>query len=350
MRIPTIALLCAALLVAGCTATEPKGSTAGHAVPAAMPQRSYQPTVTVSDSRGLTAALKNAKAGDVIRLADGTYAGTFVLSAKGTSQRPIVVTGSAKAVLDGGGVKSGYGFHLMDSAFVVLQGFTVTNAQKGIVVDHTSSSTIDAVTVRHIGDEAIHLRDFSSDNVVQGSSVSDTGLRRAAFGEGIYLGSAESNWKKISGGQPDASLRNRVIGNHIGPDVRAEGIDIKEGTSNGEIRGNTFDGHGIAGENHADSWIDVKGNAYVIAANRGSYLPALPDGGDGFQTHVVDKAGAYGRMNVFTGNTADLGDATGYGFRIDAKGPGNIVCADNKVTAAEAGVANVPVAKSCPAH
>jgi len=45
-------------------------------------------------------------------------------------------------------------------------------------------------------------------------------------------------------------------------------MDIKEGTTGGPISGNTF-GAGMSGS-WADSWIDLKGNGWVIQNNHGS--------------------------------------------------------------------------------
>ncbi|HJQ85559.1 MAG TPA: hypothetical protein VKA21_15835 [Candidatus Binatia bacterium] len=60
--------------------------------------------VAVSDAAGLTAALAAAAPGDVIALADGVYAGPFVLDASGTPANPIVVRGASTegTILDGG--------------------------------------------------------------------------------------------------------------------------------------------------------------------------------------------------------------------------------------------------------
>jgi hypothetical protein len=192
---------------------------------------------------------------------------------------------------------------------------------------------VDGVRVFRIGDEAIHFRDNSTDNLVRNSEISDTGLREPGFGEGLYFGQARSNWVN---GQPDRSDRNKAINNRIGPNVRAEHLDLKEGTTGGEIRGNTFDGAGQSGANSADSWIDAKGNGYRITGNHGT--SALLDG---FQTHII--LAGWGRDNVFSGNTADV-RAAGFGFKIQLDGgtpAGNVVCTDNTVTSAGSGTANV---------
>ncbi|HEU4328504.1 MAG TPA: cellulose binding domain-containing protein [Roseiflexaceae bacterium] len=322
------ALLLAALVAAGLLA--PQARAAGR-------------TVNVANATQLTQALQNALPGDLILLADGTYSGRFTLEKQGTAADPIVVRGSRAAVLNGGGTGSGYGFYLQNAAYVQLEGFTVTNSMKGLMADWTTNSVIDGLAVHTIGDEAIHLRRFSSDNLIQNTTIRETGLRSPGYGEGIYLGSANSNWDSYTGGQPDASDRNRVVGNTIGPHVRGEAIDIKEGTVGGEIRDNLFDGTGLSNINYDDSWIDVKGNGYLIVGNRGSNALL-----DGFQTHVP--LDGYGRDNVFANNIADVG-AAGYGFNIQKKDGtpmGNIVCANNQVTGAGAGAANIPLASSCP--
>jgi hypothetical protein len=119
----------------------------------------------------------------------------------------------------------------------------------------------------------------------------------------------------------DRSDRNVVRGNVIR--ATAEAIDIKEGTSRGRIIGNIFDGAGLGGSKHNDSWVDVKGNGYVIQGNTGHHT-----NGDGFQTHrIVD---GWGTGNVFRGNTIDLGNSGGVGIN-DTAG-GNTITCDNEVT------------------
>ena len=288
-------------------------------------------TVTVSSADDLTRALSAARPGDSIALADGTYAGKFVASTSGTRSAPIFLCGGPGAVLDAGGTKSGYGFHLDGASWWRLVGFTVQNAQKGVIADRSSHSVIQGLTVRDIGDEGIHLRSFSSDNLVVGNTVRDTGKRREKFGEGIYIGSATSNWEKYSGGGPDRSDRNVVRGNSISG-TTAESVDIKEGTSSGVLVGNVFDGSALT-EEGGDSWVDVKGNSWLIQGNRGAHSEV-----DGFQTHNVEDG--WGTGNVFRGNTASgVGD---YGIALKPV-LGNKIACDNKASGGK-GLSNVDCA------
>lgn len=287
-------------------------------------------TVRVTDAGSLSAALATAQPGASIALADGTYSGKFVARTPGTADKPIFLCGGPGAVIDAGGIKGGYALHLDGASYWRVVGFTLRNGQKGLVTDKGQHNVIQGLTVEQIGDEGIHLRDFSSDNVVQGNTVRRTGLRRDKFGEGIYIGSAQSNWCTNSGCQPDASDRNIVRGNTIS-ETTAESVDIKEGTSRGVLSGNTFDGSAFT-DSGADSWVDVKGNNWLIEGNVGHHSP-----GDGFQTHEI--VSGWGANNVFRANTADV-SGPGWGFHI-TKPNGNQVSCDNKVTGAAKGLANI---------
>lgn len=285
-------------------------------------------TVEVSTAGQLVAALAKASPGAVIAMAPGTYVGEFVAKRSGTAADPITLCGPADAVLDGDDLEGGYVFHLDAAKYWHLKGFTITNGQKGVMADGTVGSTIEGLTVHHIGDEAIHLRKYSTDNVVTGNDISDTGLRREKFGEGVYVGSAESNWGSITRGRPDRSDRNIIDGNRISG-TTSESIDVKEGTSSGIIRNNTFDGSAIVA---ADSWVDVKGTKWIIENNTGVNSPL-----DGFQTHeIVD---GWGTRNIFRGNTATV-NGPGFGFSLTPE-RANVVACDNEVSAAGEGYANV---------
>lgn len=284
----------------------------------------------VDTAAALQAALDDAQPGDVIQLAAGVYVGEFAITTSGTADRPITLCGAADSILDGDGIDGGYVVHLDHASYWRLVGFTVTNGQKGVMADGTVGSVIEGLTVSRIGDEAIHLRDFSTDNRVVGNTVDTTGLRREKFGEGIYVGTAESNWCDITACEPDRSDRNVVEGNVI-RNTTAEAIDIKEGTSSGVVRANTFDGSAIT-DDGADSWVDVKGNDWLIEGNSGVSSPL-----DGFQTHEI--LDGWGTRNVFRGNSAAV-NGPGFGFSL-TPARDNVVTCDNTASGAGEGLSNV---------
>jgi Right handed beta helix region len=207
---------------------------------------------------------------------------------------------------------------------------------KGIVLDQSSHALITGVEVHTTGQEGIHLRTFSSDNVVSNSVVHDTGTKNATYGEGLYVGSANSNWGTYTGGAPDTSDRNQLIGNAIYR-TGAENMDIKEGTSGGLISGNTFDGADMTGS-WADSWIDLKGNGWIVEKNHGTN--ALEDG---FQVHQA--LSGWGNDNIFRSNVAEV-NGPGYGFWLQNGVTGTKVMCSNTVTDAAQGYANVACSTS----
>lgn len=325
-----IAVLALAVL-GGCAASD---GSAGTPSPSQTGASSGIPVcpeggIEVATAEELSDALAEAKPGDVIRLADGTYEGTFVADSPGERDAPIHLCGSVDAVLDGGGTDDGTVLHLDGASNWMLLGFTVQNGKKGVMADGVVGSVIGGLTVREIGDEAIHLRAFSTDNLIVGNVVSDTGLRKPEFGEGIYIGSAEESWCDVSDCEPDASDGNEIVGNTISA-TTAESIDIKEGTTGGLVQDNDFDGSALTGD--ADSWVDVKGNDWVITGNRGTNSPA-----DGFQTHEILEG--WGTGNRFSGNVAQV-NGPGFGFALTPE-RGNTVDCDNVAEGAESGLANV---------
>jgi hypothetical protein len=294
------------------TVVDPCAITTDRVVPVATPAQ-------------LKAALTAANPGDRIALADGVYGGTsYSLTRSGTAVQRIHVCGGPGAVLDFGSTTLGVVFS-MKASYVDLVGFTVRNGQKGIVADGASYDVLDRLSVFQIGDEAIHLRTNSHDNRVTNSTIHDTGLRVAGYGEGVYVGSATNNWCTYTACNPDHSDNNVVQGNQFSS-TGAEGVDIKEGTVGGTVADNTFDGTGSS----ALSWVDVKGNNWVIRANKGHV--ALRDG---FLTEIA--AAGWGTNNTFLLNTADV-QGPGYGLRV---GAGNVVACTNLVTGAAKGYSNV---------
>lgn len=261
-------------------------------------------TVTVSTSAQLAAALSSATAGQTIRLNDGTYTGRFAATASGTVAQPITLTGSPRAVLTTGKTSAGYALHVTGDHWNI-SGLTVTRAAKGIVLDGSSYTVVDGVDVGSIGEEAVHLRTGSTHVTVRNSRIHDTGLTNPSYGEGIYVGSAKSNWASVMGssGTPDRSDDARILGNTISR-TSAEGIDIKEGTTGGVVSGNTFTDAGYSGQNYGDSWVDVKGNGYLLEGNRGSGTLL-----DAFQVHVA--LSGWGQNNVFRDNVV-TGGVPGY--------------------------------------
>ncbi|MFF3093685.1 right-handed parallel beta-helix repeat-containing protein [Streptomyces cyaneofuscatus] len=278
-RTPLTALLAAALATGGLALT----ATPAHAAA----------VIDVSTAAQLKSALTTVSPGDTIRLADGTYTGNFKATRPGTSGARIILTGSSRAVLTAGG---GYGLHLNGASYWTVHGVTIKGGQKGIMADTATGVVIDSVTVHDLDMEGVHFRKSSRDGVLKNSRIYDTGQNGRGMGEGVYVGTAND--------LSDRSDNAQILNNTIGPDVRGENVDIKEGTTGARIIGNTFDGNGLTGANYDDSWVDVKGNDVLVEGNRGSRTT-----NNGYETHTQQSG--WGCGTVFRNNTSNLSGATG---------------------------------------
>lgn len=297
--------------------------------------------VKVSTAKELKDALANARPGDSIVLADGVYEGKFVIAQSGTEAKPVTVSGSRNAILDAGSISTGYVLSIKAN-YCRVKGITLRNGLKGIVTDEANHNLIEDVLITNVGEEGIHFRTFSSNNIFQNSEVTHTGKNRPGIGEAVYIGSAYSNWEKYTGGEPDKSDYNKILNNKIGPFVTAECIDIKEGTTGGLVYGNIFTSEGISAENSADSWMDVKGNNYTIENNTG-FNPAGSLLVDGYQVNCAYEG--WGNNNVFKNNKSEV-NAPGYAINVRLKSSrgevtGTVVYADNTAVNAGKGISNI---------
>ncbi len=274
----------------------------------AIPTPSQAASVTCSTSSCLKSALANAQPGDVITLAAGaTFTGNFVAAKNGTSSAKITIKGASstnKPIINGGTTSSGYALHITGD-YYDIRNVKVTNAKKGIMLDHANNTWIEYVDVYKIGEEGVHYRDGSSNNVIKNSTVQDTGLLNPEYGEGVYVGSDVGKW----GSYKKETNNNRISYVTFGPNVRAEHIDIKEGSSRTTVEYCTFNGTGISGANYADSFMDVKGNDVVVKNNTG-YRNNNSKIIDAFQVH--ERVSGWGKNASFTGNKVYLDNSTPY--------------------------------------
>lgn len=303
-----LGLLGVLLLASGCGAGAPeRGSLPG------CPDGEL-----VSGASQLVDRLASAAPGDVLLLRPGTYEGHFVIDRSGSATAPVVLCGGRDAVLDGGSTADGYALHLEGADHWRVTGVTVRGAAKGIVLDGSSDNEIVGVAVERTGEEGVHLRRHSSRNIVRDSTVTGTGLARRDIGEGIYVGSAEGSWCRLTSCEPDRSDGNRVVGNRVS-ETSAEPIDVKEGTTGGLLSGNHLDGTG----SDADSLIDVKGNGWTVEGTIGA-----GSSGDGAAVYrILD---GWGQGNVFRGNRFEV-PASGWAVQIvgPARSQGNLVDCTN---------------------
>lgn len=282
-------------------------------------------------------AMRNANPGDEIIVAPGTYeprgkfsfgnkATRFGSDKNGTQSEPITLrarNSNNRPIFKGpDGIYDGYGLYILGDYWIVKD-IIIEECQKGIVFDNANFGTLDNILVRNIGEEGIHLRDGSSNNLVTRCEVTNTGLVKPGVGEGLYSGSDRKqhetnpdNASKLAfPGDRNDNLYNPDCFNNtfefcvIGPNVAAEGADIKEGTKNTIIRNSVFSAQGITGENSSDAFIDLKG-AYGFVYNNTFNLDGsniINAGVDYLDRGTQDHNPNTGFRNAIFNNTFNLG-------------------------------------------
>ena len=310
---------------------------------------SYVPNDFVS----LSYSCNNAIAGDIITLQDNTtyYGNLKIENINGEDENLIYILGNNTSSIYGNNLNLSKVLQITNSSYVFFglettiideygKGFSLTNAQKGFYANNCNNLTIQNLNIYNIGEEGLHIMNNSYSVNIYNNKIYNTGLYIADYGEGIYVGSAETNWIDD---EIDATNNIDISYNYI-YDTIAECIDIKEGTFDGLIQYNYMNGSKLNNNNDADSWIDVKGSFWIIQNNTMEITYT-----DGIQVHYVDNqsdktnSGSYNtfknnNMNCITNNDVSC---SGYAINISNKTTGNIVCNNNIYENADKGLTNV---------
>ncbi len=270
-----------------------------------------------------------ASPGTLFVLSAGTYRMSNVVLSNlvGNSAQRITICGQGQVKIEGDGVSSQKRiFTIKNSNFIRLANLEITLGMKGLMVEETDNSIFENLHIHNVGHEALHLMNFSSNNIVKNNRVYDAGKNRGSegIGEGIYIGTAFG--KDIE----DKSDNNTIRLNQIGPGITADLIDIKEFTTGGLIEKNSFNGTGMTGANSGESWVNVKGNNYLIKDNVGTNSFKY-----GFKQIV--RITGWGNFNKFENNQGTLNNNSAdrlfiYLHRESTDAPDNIVdCDTNKI-------------------
>jgi len=157
----------------------------------------------VHNTQELAAALVGARAGDVIQLADGVYAGGFRIDAAGSLENPVVIRGASeeRTILDGQGCTGCNVLEVYGNGFVHIERLTIRNAERAIrfQTDGAEGNVVRRVHIRdttmgiggHPGQKDFYICDntlegrlrwpliYSVDN---GLHSDDDGIEVAGFG------------------------------------------------------------------------------------------------------------------------------------------------------------------------
>jgi Bacterial Ig-like domain (group 2) len=296
------------------TVTAPAPSTSDG-----CPSSGYARLVPVSTMSQLSSAINAAAPGDQIRLAPGTYTGGLTISRNGTAAQPITLCGPRTAVLSlaGGSLKQ-----LAD--WWVFRGFTVTNGLTGVWISGGHYNVVDSLLVQNMGNSGIAVGQSSTHNTIRNSTVRETGQATPYYGEGIYIGCGSCGF--------DPSDSNLVQDNILGPNIRAEHVQVVGGTTGNRIIGNVSNASGLGfdlahGTNFV-MWSDGIGTIFT-----GNTITNLAGG-----VQFAGMGTYQGRDNVFRGNRIS-GTSWYEAISINPTGNGNIVYCDN--TASGGSLSNV---------
>ena len=246
-------------------------------------------TKNVSTSSALASALASATAGTVIRLAPGNYTGSFKVGGSGTATKPIWICGPSTAVLTNGTPQSGKALTIDSKHDIVVAGITLRNNFKGLSVINSQRITATDMLIERVGYEAVHFRNQTSDSEIKYSTIRYTGMKVAKYGEGVYVGTSDSNFCLYNNCKVDRTVRISVFKNTIS-NTGAQAVEIKGGASDGVVAGNTINGGG-------EAWVLIKGNNWLVADNGGATSSEFGYGTNG-------SLAGWGMDNIFVRNNA----------------------------------------------
>lgn len=331
-------------LIAGCSdqsaPTEPSlrrhrphdTVTATTSLSAACAGIPYSRLVRVGTASQLTNALSYARPGDLILLADGTYGGVFHARAAGTASARITVCGSRQAVIHHSTLSSGVTYSIQ-AAYNTLKGVTVSGGIQGVSVYGANYAVVDSVSVHDVGQEGIAVRKFSKGVKILRTVVRNTGRYNPKYGTGLYLGTDHTQWCSWTNCQMDVIDSIEVAHDSIGPGVVQTVVTLKEGTRNGYIHDNVFDGR---------SQNTSYGLVYAIVNQKGDRHRLVRNVLQNGPRHGFADYQLYpntGNNNYFSANT--ISHVGGYGIYISSQTSGNVVKCDNQVSYASSGRWNV---------
>jgi len=194
--------------------------------------------------------ISQIKGGDTLNVKAGTYTDYLdITGPAGSTGAPTLIQTyqGATVTIPGAGVDHGR-VKIENTSYVTFAGFTVTNWNQGIFVENSDHITISKCTVYNIGQEGIHVHLGSSFVTIDGCAVHATGVWKYD-GEGIYIGTGDS--------APVDNTNNVTVHNCTIYDVTDEAIELKIGTHDITLDGNTIYNANTADNGYGGAAIEV---------------------------------------------------------------------------------------------
>jgi thermitase len=177
--------------------------------------------------------INNMSAGGTLYVKAGTYReDVYISRPAGTASQPTVIRtypGHVVTIL-GGGVHTGR-VKITGTSYVTFDGFVITNFNQGLFIESADHIVVQNTTIHLVGQEGMHVLANSSFITLQNNVIHDT--RQYAWnGEGIYIGTSSSG--------PLDNTNNVIVRNNLIYNTPDEGIELKPGTHDCIVEGNTL--------------------------------------------------------------------------------------------------------------
>jgi len=132
-----------------------------------------------------------ADPGDSIVFQSGTHDALRIVGVSGTEQNPIRIFAANGAEFRSGSYSREAGILVRDSRNIEIVGVTVRHALWGVYIQNSHGISLLASDIRDIGQEVVRIKDGSSNILIEGNTIADSGRRTDnshANGEGVYIG------------------------------------------------------------------------------------------------------------------------------------------------------------------
>lgn len=272
----------------------------------------------------LKSAMQGAQAGDIIYFT-GLHTGNMKTYAHGTAAAPIIVRG-INATVQTSSQSTGYGVDVRHD-YWRFDDFTINFAKKGFYCLNADHGVVTRVDITNIGQEAFKFRRYSNFWEVVSCSVDGTGQAANDYGEGFYVGDAQSNWESST--KPDTS-GNIVFRDCYVVNVTNDAYDLKEGAHHVKFINCVADFTGIepeGGHPRGDSGFYLRGDDIQLI---GCLVHDLGNGSTAFNVANLAANGTdYGNRIEFKAVTAENITNNGAMFEIQTTRSNDVVVYDD---------------------
>jgi hypothetical protein len=216
--------------------------------------------------RTVEAALAVAGPGDTVLIGAGTWPRLTVRDLAGAPDAPITLRPAPGAEgevwFSHGDRAAEFGLWIERSQWLVLDGIGARDSLWGIRILASSGITVRNSVITDTGQEALAVKDGSTDIVIERNLIQRTGLVLSQFGEAVYLG---------TGGETSDGTARIVVRDNELADLTAEAIDVKAFVTDVVIERNLI--HDVATANSGAVVVGIGERVYpdpnvVIRDNR----------------------------------------------------------------------------------